>query len=175
LELRTGFRSPASEKGQAALAEIRQLVSHVRLLAVAGYISSHNVAAVAEALDELGMLIVASQRSALSEQFTISSEDLIPPTSEAAFPAHPERDRAARTYREKAQGTAQTPGASGSVRVEQIMDILKLGGVLGIKDIAANVPQYSEKMVQRTLVDLVQTGRIKKIGAKRWSKYQVAQ
>lgn len=54
------------------------------------------------------------------------------------------------------------------------MDILKFGGILGIKDIASNLPQYSEKMIQRELASLVQKGFVQKTGAKRWSRYQVA-
>jgi hypothetical protein len=61
---------------------------------------------------------------------------------------------------------------SASNRADQIIDILKVGGTLGIKDIVANLPQYSEKMVQRELALLVGAGRVQKMGAKRWSKYQ---
>jgi hypothetical protein len=46
LELRSGFRGAASEKGQVALAEIRSTISQVRLLAVAGYISGPNARSV---------------------------------------------------------------------------------------------------------------------------------
>ena len=53
------------------------------------------------------------------------------------------------------------------------MDILRLGGTLGIKDISANLPQYSEKMIQRELADLVLANKINKTGEKRWSRYQV--
>lgn len=171
LELRTGFRAPASEKGQETLAVIRELVSHIRMLAVAGYISVQNGQAVADALDELGSLIVASQRSSLSEQLTISREDLMPPAREPVFV----RGRAPRArVRKRTHEKDDTGGGAShdSGRREQIIDILKLGGTLGIKDIAANVPQYSEKMVQRELADLVTAGRVQKLGAKRWSKYR---
>jgi len=62
-----------------------------------------------------------------------------------------------------------------SSRGDQIMEILKQGGTLGIKDISINVPQYSEKMVQRELAELVRLNRVRKVGAKRWSKYQIVQ
>ena len=58
-------------------------------------------------------------------------------------------------------------------RAERIIDILKAGGMLGIRDISANLPQYSEKMVQRELAELVETGKVRKIGAKRWSRSQL--
>lgn len=173
LELRSGFRGPASEKGQSVLVSIRELISLIRLLAVSGYISVQNANAIAEALDELGSLIVVSQKSALAEQLTISHEQLIPPTSHGGFSRQerggssmPPRVSRRQTNIESAQGSANQ-------RAERIMDILKLGGMLGIRDIAANLPQYSEKMVQRELAELVTAGRVRKMGAKRWSRYQL--
>ncbi|HWO07660.1 MAG TPA: hypothetical protein VNM40_03710 [Candidatus Paceibacterota bacterium] len=174
LELRTGFRSPASEKGRETLSVIRELVSHVRMLAIAGYISVQNGHAITEALDELGSLIVASQKSVLSEQLTISRDDLVPPAHESTpvRSREPSRTRAPKRTRDEQKDTAQgEQGSSG--RSDQIMDILKLGGTLGIKDIAANLPQYSEKMIQRELAHLANAGKVQKIGAKRWSKYRI--
>lgn len=181
LDLRAGFRGPASEKGQAALASIRELVSLVRLLAVSGFISIQNANAIAEALDELGSLIVVSQRSALAEQLTISHEQLIPPASpigfsrsERGFKGVMPRSTAKRPVSKEGSltgGSEQIPNP----RAERIIDILKLGGMLGIRDISANLPQYSEKMVQRELAELVESGRVKKVGAKRWSRYQFVQ
>lgn len=176
LELRSGFRGPASEKGQSALVSIRELISLIRLLAVSGYISVQNANAIAEALDELGSLIVVSQRSALAEQLTITSDQLVPPTSPIGFMRqdrpHSPGPRPAR--RPPVATVSAGEGEVGSSqRAERIMDILKLGGLLGIRDIASNLPQYSEKMVQRELADLVEAGKVKKIGAKRWSRYQL--
>lgn len=176
LELRTGFRTPASEKGQATLAAIRALVSRVRLLAIAGYISLQNANAVTEALDELGSLLTVAQRSALSEQVSISREDLTPPAREHVVQKVERTAISTRAHRPREQRPVEKVEAavkdSGSARSEQIMDILKHGGVLGIKDITANLPQYSEKMVQRELAILVSSGRVQKTGEKRWSRYK---
>ena len=62
-------------------------------------------------------------------------------------------------------------GVTLSVREREVTEILRTGGALGIKDIASNLPEYSEKMIQRELSVLVIGGRIKKTGLKRWSKY----
>lgn len=175
LELRAGFRGPASEKGQAALASIRELISLVRLLAVSGYISVQNSNAIAEAIDELGSLIVISQRSSLAEQLTISSEQLIPPSNPSVF-ARERNVGTPRSVRKLQSNPASTAtGSDGSPRSERVIDILKLGGMLGIRDIAANLPQYSEKMVQRELAHLVEEGKVHKTGAKRWSRYSFVQ
>jgi len=174
LELRSGFRAPGSEKGQTTIALIRKLMSEVRLLAVAGYISVQNASAVAEALDELGSLIIVSQRSVLAEQISIAREDLIPRT-----PVRNDRPRVERGPRnversgQEAELHENEQGMAVGERRDRIVEILRAGGVLGIKDIAANLPQYSEKMVQRELVELVRSGRVVKTGEKRWSRYRV--
>lgn len=175
LELRSGFRAPASERGQAALADIRMLISHIRLLAVAGYISVQNAGAITEALDELGNLLTAAQRSSLSEQVSISRDDLTPPSYEGSRQDRqaPAQKRAP-VYRTAAREVRRPVVESGGARASQILDILKMGGSLGIRDIAANLPQYSEKMIQRELANLVVARSVEKEGEKRWSKYRIS-
>ncbi|MEI6660032.1 MAG: hypothetical protein WCK91_01250 [bacterium] len=43
---------------------------------------------------------------------------------------------------------------------------------LSIKDISYRIPECSEKTIQRELNSLVESGQIRKTGAKRWSRYQ---
>ena len=77
---------------------------------------------------------------------------------------------------EKLDTFSQPLQARGSLqRSDRIMDMLKVGGMLGIKDISTNLPQYSEKMIQRELAELVTSGRVRKLGAKRWSRYEIVQ
>src|SRR3989344_3409976 len=59
-------------------------------------------------------------------------------------------------------------------RTNRIVGVLTTQGQLGIKDIAASLPEFSEKMIQRELKRLVTQGRIKKAGSKRWSTYVLA-
>lgn len=178
LELRSGFRAAASEKGQSALADIRSLISQVRLLAIAGYVSLQNARALVEALDELGNLIVISQRSTLAEQVNLSREDLQPKTeiSYRTFETRPiQRDsnRTATKVRAKDNKGTVNSGQPGSDRAGRILDIVRAGGELGIKDVATNLPQYSEKMIQRELAGLVEKGLVTKVGEKRWSRYRL--
>lgn len=171
LKLRAGLRAPASEQGQAVLALIRELISYVRLLAIAGFISAQNAGALTEALDELGSLIVISQRSTLAEQFSISRAELTPQSAPQAVRYASAKPGTA--TQKDIKDTVEKTQASG--RTQQVLDILKFGGMLGIKDITANLPQYSEKMIQRELLELVSSGKVQKIGEKRWSKYSVVQ
>lgn len=178
LEFRNEFRATASEKGQSVLAEIRGTISLVRLLVIAGYISMQNANAVIEALDELGSLILVSERSRLAEQVILSRGDLTPPAHTMFAPKDSGMisrigQRAAKKDLIK-HVKDDMVGSGGVERGNQIMDILRAGGVLGIKDITSNLPQYSEKMVQRELANLVQLQRVEKTGEKRWSRYRAA-
>jgi Fic family protein len=60
-----------------------------------------------------------------------------------------------------------------SNRQEVIINLLKKGGELSIKDFTSSIKDCSEKTIQRELVLLVSKGLIKKAGEKRWSKYSL--
>jgi|GEM_PF-586319 hypothetical protein len=66
-----------------------------------------------------------------------------------------------------------TPRVVADIRVASILEVLRAGGSWGIKDILAHLPEYSEKMIQRELAELVQKRVVDKQGAKRWSKYSL--
>ncbi len=180
LQLRSGLRTAESEMQQQTLSNIRELISLVRLLAISGYASAQNAQALSEALDELGNLITTAQRSSLAEQYVFEREDLIPTALKVTNIS--QRDTGGEIERVSKKPTSARPklariyrGEAGSARADHIMDILKIGGFFGIKDIATNLPQYSEKMVQRELAELVRLNKIQKMGSKRWSRYQIVQ
>lgn len=56
-------------------------------------------------------------------------------------------------------------------RKETILGIVKPGNVYSLGDVAAALPQVSEKTVQRDLLSLVEQGVLKKTGERRWSRY----
>jgi len=54
-----------------------------------------------------------------------------------------------------------------------IVNLLKKGGDLTVKDFSRVIPDCSEKTIQRELLQLVQDGVLKKQGERRWSKYSL--
>ncbi len=62
---------------------------------------------------------------------------------------------------------------SNTGRKEKIYEIIQKKGELTIKDIAQVAPEYSEKTIQRDLVDMVGTGKLKKKGERRWTVYYI--
>ena len=226
LSLRAGIRSSGADLVESALALIRELISLVRMSTIAGYISTQNAGEVIQALDDLGLLLVASQRSNLSETVILTRDDLTPRAAEfevssARARPHVERkpstfptpqgmtpggsEKSTRILRQehgtlKVLGKGQnsetgkdgekniksentdtqrtnadvpsTPRYSNS-RSQEVLEILRVSGKLGIKDIYSNMPGCSEKMIQRELARMVSQGQVKKVGAKRWSTYEL--
>lgn len=185
LKLRDEMRSAHSHSVTELQGRIRYLISMVRIMGVSGFVSQQNATTVIEALDELGTYVIASQRSMLSENISLSREDLIDVRMPTYRPVQPKfvkdmsdiKDaRDAAVIKDSHETSVRSGDSIGtlSVRVQSILEILKVGGSLGIKDISANLPEYSEKMIQRELLELVTRGAIKKTGLKRWSKYSLA-
>ncbi len=56
-------------------------------------------------------------------------------------------------------------------RTQKILDLIKDKHEVSIKDISISFADCSEKTIQRELNSLISKGQIKKIGAKRWSRY----
>ncbi len=58
-------------------------------------------------------------------------------------------------------------------RREAVLSFIKDNNGCGIKDILPNIVGCSEKTVQRELISLINEGKLRKIGERRWSKYFV--
>ncbi len=58
-------------------------------------------------------------------------------------------------------------------RKAAILEYIKGHSDANIKDIAPNVVGCSEKTIQRELIALIEEGKIKKIGERRWSRYSI--
>lgn len=171
MELRHEMRMSESHKMYSFQAGIRHLISMLRILAVAGFVSIQNADVVTEALDELGNFLVVSQKSPISESIHLTRDDLLDVRMSAPNNKKDIKDNQDIDTTVQYKKTQQTVSNRGNT----IMDILRFGGEMGIRDIVAQVPEYSEKMVQRELLDLVQVGVVRKTGLKRWSKYSLLQ
>ena len=161
----------------------------VVLLVVSGYVSVQNGEAVCEGLDDLSSFIVSAQRSNLSESVVFSKEELSDTRESSKLLSQNLAYTPGASGEEAAGATANSPDAfahgslsSGSStastispRSSSILEVLSDSKKeLGIKDIASHLPEYSEKMIQRELADLVEAGHVLKNGLKRWSRYTIA-
>ena len=180
ISIKDEMRSSNSELGRELKFTIRQLVSALRLLAISGSVSFQNADSVSEALDELSSFLNSSRRSVLSESISISKDELLdlrdsqPTLSDAK--THERLPRATGDIKDNPQNSGVSYDSSHedkvlSARSKTVVEILRLHGEMGIRDIASNLPEFSEKMIQRELARLVTLGAVKKTGLKRWSRY----
>jgi len=172
LALRDELRVPSSSAFNRTLATIRTCISGVRILCVGGFVSEQNAAAVVDALDELGHFLSVSQRSLFSESVVLTKEQLLVTVSDTQGRIKDIRDAVIVKDKRERHGPSVKTDSNG--RSDSILQVLKSHGEMGIKDITVNLPEYSEKMIQRELLSLIVLGRVKKTGAKRWSRYSLA-
>ena len=183
LQLKDEIRATESNTLLTFQSAIRNLISLCRMLTAGGFVSFQNADTVIAALDELGTFTSYSQRSSLAEGVSFSKEDLMGDMSPLSDSSERSvrKDIKDKKYVKDTSVSSEGPfdsserGRSGqsSARNEGILIILRSGDELGIKDICSRLPDYSEKMIQRSLADLVRLGQVQKKGSKRWSLYSL--
>lgn len=179
LGVKDEMRSASSHKILELKVIVRNLITVIRLLAVSGSVSIQNAEAVTEALDGLVEFLNASQKSNLAESVSITRDDLMDVRDIGTRDMMSDkniRDRSVRTETSSKISESQAPAVAKdasniSSRSLSIMEILRSDKELGIREIVSNLPEYSEKMIQRELAELVRLGRVSKVGLKRWSRY----
>ena len=180
LACRHEMRSSTSSAVGEFQVSVRHLISLIRLLVFSGFISSQNAEVVASAADELGIFASSASRSSLSEALTISRGDLLNvPDSHKGL-----KDRVFIRDISGLKDNLMTSDRSPLNPVNEsmpsltqrgtgIIAILRSGEELNIRDIAAHLPEYGEKTIQRELASLIMKGVVKRTGHKRWSRYSL--
>ncbi len=177
LSMRNEMRAVDSSRLNDCRVSVRHLITLVRMLAVSALLSIQNTNTVIEGLDELGNFLGTSQNSPLSESISLSRESLLDIHESSIKDIKDSKSIKDKLNVKNVENMSDTVAGGAkklNVREQSIVGILRAGGELGIKDISSNLPEYSEKMIQRHLVGLVATGRVKKTGLKRWSRYSLA-
>ncbi len=184
LDLRDEMRSSTSPKISEFQATVRRLISQINILVFAGVVSPQNAEIVSASLDELGTFITLSRRTNLSENVRISREELLEVREYRKGHIKDVKDKvfikdnlSLKDNKETRKKLALNEGVDTltTSRSRSILEILRGGGQLNIRDIASNLPEHGEKTIQRELVLLIQQGIVKRIGLKRWSRYALAQ
>lgn len=175
LALKDEMRSAQSGHASSFKASARYLISLLRLLTISGSLSAQNSMVLIEATEDLGNFLALAQNSPLSETVAFSKQDFLDINPEVLKDIKDNRivkDRA--NVKDDTKMSDISTKKSLTVRKQSILEILRTGGELGIADVASNLPEYSTKMVQRDLAELVDLGKVKKTGLKRWSRYSLA-
>lgn len=166
---------------------------------IAGFVSEMNVMILHEEYQMLASLAAAERQNPSQKNFVFSREFFTgteTPHSEAPSIGNPELSKGQikdktnnvlystqRMVSDKSQGIS-APSVIESIstpkkieknsRRDLIAELVKEKKEASIKDIVSHFSDCGEKTIQRELVVLVQTGILKKIGDRRWSRYLIA-
>ena len=174
------LRSSVSATVSDVQTTIRHLIALTRMMVFGALISPQNAEMIVGAADDLGSFILNAQRSPLSEKVLFSKNDFL--ETAHSYKGHLRDIKDNRVIKDTSSvrdnhGMSLTAPSNTaratSVRSESIMSILRGGVELSIRDIAANLPEYSEKTIQRELNMLIEGGMVKRTGLKRWSRYSL--
>lgn len=157
-----------------------EIMSFLDIAGVSGFVSKMNVSILRSEFDsfllELAKYIgvLEKDRSVSVSEILKSSEQVIQSkidySSKSFVPDHLKG-----VEQIGLDGYTQNGGGNGqkrkNLRKNTILDFIKRHDNVSIKDIAPNIVGCSEKTIQRELIELIDEGRIKKIGERRWSRY----
>ena len=182
LELKDEMRLLSSNRMRELQVSIRHLISLVKMMVFSGFVSLQNTEVVIAALEELNTFIIVSARSSISESVQLSRDDFMDPASPYKGRIKDIKDRARirdnLSIKDMSVMTdARLPQSDGlavlSQKSEGILSVLKAGGEQSMPDIAAHLPEYGEKTIQRELAVLVGRGIVMRTCLKRWSRYSL--
>lgn len=186
LSMRDDMRSVQSPHVQDFEASVRHVSSLVRLVAVSSYVSFQNAELLIDALDDVVYFLRAAQKTSyadnvrLTKEFfsdvRVSSYNKQETRSPHEMGDASKRTRAVREEKEVLEvpsSSAPLDPIRSSHRSDQVIAVLRAQDKQSIRDVVAQLPEYSEKMIQRELAELVHLGRVRKEGEKRWSTYSL--
>jgi hypothetical protein len=101
---------------------------------------------------------------------TLSSLSRATPVRETRQLTEPRPPKPASEYKGQDKGQDNKTG-----RRESIVSILRTKGPSYIKDISTMIREVSEKTIQRELQELINQGRVKKTGERRWTIYELTE
>jgi len=183
LNLKDEMRSLSSTRMREFQASIRHLISLVKMMVFSGFVSFQNAEVAVAALEELNTFVSVSARSPLSESIQLSKEDFMDTHSPYKGHIKDIKDRARIRDNVAIKDMSvmldtrlahSDPTTVLSQKSEGILGVLKAGGEQSMPDIAAHLPEYGEKTIQRELALLMERGIVKRTGLRRWSKYSLS-
>jgi predicted transcriptional regulator len=184
LKLKSGFNSESNAVIISVSTICVEMISLIRILFVDGYISKRNAEILIRAVEDLLHFVLDASKSITSEESSFSNSDFSPSRNNIEY-GQAVNSSGLKTrisssdnidnLKSSKKGGKQSLKRSSNreERKVLIIDTLRNGGKLGIKDISLQVVGFSEKTVQRELNRLVKEGLILKEGEKRWSKYSL--
>jgi hypothetical protein len=163
----------------------RELSTLFSLARGAGLVSDTNYEILARELNRIGeeagnpLAFIAERASPVTSSPQTHQEYLEAPLSQSSTRTEPSPVIKDKTQHQPSEEKAPLR-EFGAVSVKKngrqstIIALLKRKKEIMIKDVSPLIPGCSEKTIQRELAEMVEEGILKKIGAKRWTRYTLA-
>lgn len=147
-----------------------EMTSLFDIASLSGSVSSMNASILKQEFESM-IKGLNESRSYLNERSAISSEffKISESHSVGKFPTVTENP----DYIKDSKTNEKDKNNRREHREKAIIDVIKLKGEVNIKDISRSIRGCSEKTIQRKLINLIESGVIKKNGERRWSMYSL--
>lgn len=144
---------------------VLNIMSLLEISFISGLISEMNARILKEEfngflglIDRQSSSLSASVTSLFSEDSPAKEEKITQKTPLLKMPQMPREPKASRK----------------ETRGKNILEFIAQEGSVSIKDISQNIRGCSEKTIQRELAKMINSGAVKKMGERRWTRYEVA-
>ncbi len=157
-----------------------ELMSMIDIASVAGLISSMNAKILKEEFESFVLELNRSYNEIEVQNGSIQSVFLNSPKTDQINGDFENVDKIKSfNYKENNNGLLVDKNTTKNhkrkdSRKNSILEFIKGHKDVSIKDIVPNIVGCSEKTIQRELIDLINEGKIKKVGERRWTKYSIA-
>ncbi|MES2203197.1 MAG: DeoR family transcriptional regulator [Patescibacteria group bacterium] len=171
--LAAGELSPAM-----VLAEVFVLLADVRLAGTAGVVGTDNSLVLVREYEQVAERLAAGTHLSPfvgpEDFFTpdVGDSPLLLQKTELGSSPLSVYSRAPRQEIKDIKGQSKGHTPSVSDRVSLILQHIRKHKSVSIKEVAAMVPDCSEKTVQRELNSLIAQGLVRRVGSRRWSLYE---
>lgn len=183
LALREGLRSAGPDAVTDVAARVRFILSLLDAMHASGYISNMNLSVLKKAYIDLVRFLRKSEDGTAAERLALTDEHFMSVISEPKGQEHKGqsdsvKDKNIKDIKDtspletKKVSSVKHKKVSKSRRMA-ILDVVTKKSPIHIKDIKREMPEWSEKTIQRELGRLVEDGVVKKEGSKRWTMYSL--
>lgn len=183
LALREGLQSAGPDAVTDVTARVRFIISLLDAMHASGYISTMNLSVLKKAYIDLVRFLQKSEDGTAAERLALTDEHFMSVMSDSKGQLSKGqiesiKDKVVKDIKDTSPlGTKKVTSVKqkkvSKSRRMAILDVVTKKSPIHIKDIKREMPEWSEKTIQRELGRLVEDGVVKKEGSKRWTMYSL--
>ncbi len=117
---------------------------------------------------DLADIMEESEKEEVNEK-----QDMVSPEKKIISRTLPKKEMSFIPNSEPKKISVNNSSSSQGDRSQKVIELINEKKDISIKDIVSYFKEYSQKTIQRDLAALVEEGKIKRIGEKRWSRYSI--